>query len=84
MRAYCIGNSIILAHIRYITQGGCNSLMYHSEVITLNGHCQTLRCDRMDVSGLCSGHRISRKDFLEKYCGGIEPEIKRTKTRYEV
>jgi hypothetical protein len=38
----------------------------------------------MDVSGLCSGHRISRKDFLEKYCGGIEPEIKRTNTRYEV
>ena len=84
MRAYCIGNSIILAHIRYITQGGCNSLMYHSEVITLNGHCQTLRCDRMDVSGLCLGHKISRKDFLERYCGGIEPETKRTKTRYEV
>jgi len=84
MRAYCIGNAIILAHIRYITQAGCNSLMYHSEVITLNGHYQTLRCDRMDVSGLCSGHKISRKDFLEKYCGGIEPEIKRTKNRYEV
>jgi len=84
MRAYCIGNSIILAHIRFITQGGCNSLMYHSEVITLNGHYQTLRCDRMDVSGLCSGHKISRKDFLEKYCGGIEPEIQRAKTPHEV
>jgi len=84
MSAYCIGNSIILAHIRFITQGGCNSLMYHSEVITLNGHYQTLRCDRMDVSGLCLGHKISRKDFLERYCGGIEPEKKRAKTCYEV
>jgi hypothetical protein len=84
MRAYCIGNAIILAHIRFITQGGCNSLMYHSEVITFNGHYQTLRCDRMDVSGLCSGHKISRKDFLDRYCGGREPETKRTKTRHEV
>ena len=84
MRAFCIGNSIILTHIRYITHGGCNSMMYHSDVIRFNGHYQTLRCNRMDVSGLCLGHKISRKDFLERYCGGIEPETKRTKTRYEV
>jgi hypothetical protein len=84
MRAYCMGNSIILAHIRYITHGGCNSMMYHSDVIRYNGHYQTLECDRMDVSGLCSGHKISRKVFLKRYCGGIEPGTKRTKTRYEV
>ncbi len=86
MRAYCMGNSIILDHIRYITHGGCNSMMYHSDVIRFNGHYQTLECDRMDVSGLCLGHKISRKDFLERYCGGIETETetKRTKTRYEV
>ena len=84
MRAYRIGNSIILAHIRHITQVGCNSMMYHSEVIRSNGHYQTLGCDRMDVSGLCSGHKISRKEFLERYCGGIEPEAKRTKACYGV
>jgi hypothetical protein len=38
----------------------------------------------MDVSGLCLGHKISRKDFLKRYCGGTEPETKRTKTLYEV
>jgi len=84
MRAYRIGNSIILAHIRHITQEGCNSMMYHSEVIRSNGHYQTLGCDRMDVSGLCSGHKISRKEFLERYCGGIEPEAKRTNACYGV
>jgi hypothetical protein len=84
MRAYCIGNSIILAHIRYITHGGCNSMMYHSEVTRSNGHYRTLRCDRMDVSGLCLGHKISRKDFLRRYCGGIEPETKKNRSRYEV
>jgi hypothetical protein len=83
MRAYCLGNSIILAHIRYITHGGCNSMMYHSDVIRSNGHYQTLECDRMDVSGLCLGHKISRKNFLETYCGKTETEAKRTKTRYK-
>jgi len=38
----------------------------------------------MDVSGLCLGHKISRKDFLEKYCGGIEQEAKRTNACYGV
>jgi hypothetical protein len=23
----------------------------------------------MDVSGLCAGHKMSRREFLEKYCG---------------
>ena len=82
--AYCVGSSIILAHIRYITHGGCNSMMYHSEVIRSNGHYQTLRCDRMDVSGLCLGHKMSRKEFLDKYCRGTEPEAKRSNPRYEV
>jgi hypothetical protein len=59
-------------------------MMYHSEVIRSNGHYQTLGCDRMDVSGLCSGHKISRKEFLERYCGGIEPEAKRTNACYGV
>jgi hypothetical protein len=45
---------------------------------------QTLECDRMDVSGLCLGHKISRKEFLERYCGGIKPEAKRTKASYGI
>ena len=56
--------------------------MYHSEVIRFNGHYQTLECDRMDVSGLCLGHKISRKEFLERYCDGIKVEAKTTKACY--
>ena len=56
MRAYCMGNAIILNHVRFIAQGECNSKMYHSKVRRFNGHYQTLECDRMDVSGLCLGH----------------------------
>ena len=78
MTAYCMGNAIILAHVRFISHGESNSKMYHSAVISFNGHYQTLECDRMDVSGLCLGHKISRKDFLERYCGGMDPEAKRT------
>ena len=84
VREYSIGNVIILAHVRHITYGGCSSMMYHSQTIRFNGQYRTLGCDRMDVSGLCLGHKISRKDFLEKYCGGIEPEAKRTNACYGV
>lgn len=74
MKAYYIGKSIILPYVRYISHGGRNSMMFHSEVIRFNGHYKTLGCNRMDVSGLCLGHKISRKDFVERYCVGIEPE----------
>jgi hypothetical protein len=49
-------------------------MMYHSEVVKFNGRYQTAGCDSMDISGFCLGHRISREEFLEIYCGGIEPE----------
>jgi hypothetical protein len=84
MRAYSMGNAIILTHVRFISHGEYNSKMYHSKVIRFNGGYQTLECDRMDVSGLCLGHKISRKEFLEKYCGGIKPEAKRTKASYGI
>jgi hypothetical protein len=32
----------------------------------------------MDVSGLCLGHKMSRREFLERYCG-VEPEIRTNK-----
>jgi hypothetical protein len=76
MKAYHIGKSIILSHVRYVSRGGRNSMMFHSEVIRFNGHYQTLRCDKMDVSGLCSGHKMSKEEFLKRYCGGVEPETK--------
>jgi hypothetical protein len=76
MRAYCMGDTIILAHVRFIAHGECNSKMYHSEVIRFNGHYQTLECDRMDVSGLCLGHKMSKEEFLKRYCGGVEPETR--------
>lgn len=57
-------------------------MMFHSEVIRFNGYYQTSGCNKMDVSGFCLGHKISRKDFLERYCAGIEPEAKRNKEWY--
>lgn len=73
MKAYSIGKSIILPHFRYVNYGGRNSMMFHSQVVKFNGHYKTLGCDRMDVSGLCSGYRMSKKEFLKKYCDGVEP-----------
>lgn len=69
-----IGKSIILSHIRYIDNGTRKGAMFHSQVISSHGHCHTLGCNRMDVSGLCVGHKMSRREFLERYCGA-EPEI---------
>jgi hypothetical protein len=80
MKAYRIGKSIILPYVRFVNHGGHSSMMFHSEVIRFNGYYQTLGCDRMDVSGFCLGHKISREEFLEKYCSGIEPKIKKNKT----
>ncbi len=79
MKAYRIGNSIILPHVRYVNCGGRNSMVFHSDVIRVNGHYQTLGCDRMDISGLCSGHKISKEEFLRRYCGGVEPETETNK-----
>ena len=76
MKAYRIGTSIILPHVRYVNRSGSDSMMFHSPVADLDGHYQTLGCNKMDVSGLCLGHKMSRKEFLEKYCAGIEPETK--------
>jgi hypothetical protein len=38
----------------------------------------------MDVSGLCSGHKMNKEDFLKQYCGGVEPEQGQTKNDKEV
>ena len=83
MKAYCIGKSIILPHVRYVNNGGCDSMMFHSQGIRINGHYQTLRCDRMDDSGLCSGHKMSKGEFLKRYCGSVEPEAKTNKKQPE-
>jgi hypothetical protein len=84
MKAYYMGNTIILSHVRFIGHGKRYSKMYHSDVIRCNGHYQTLACDRMDASGLCAGHKISRKEFLERYCSGLTPEVERTNACYGV
>lgn len=72
---YHIGKSIILPHVRYIENGDQKGMLFHSQVINSQGRCHTLGCNRMDVSGLCLGHKTSRREFLEKYCGA-EPEIR--------
>lgn len=79
MKAYCMGKSIILPHVRYINNGKRNSMMFHSHSINLHGHFYTLGCNRMDFSGLCSGHKMSKKEFLKQYCGGVETETRTNK-----
>ena len=76
MQPYCMGKSIILSHVRYINQGGSNSLMFHSPVTEVNGQFHTSGCNRLDVSGLCLGHKMTRKEFLDRYCDGVEPGTK--------
>jgi hypothetical protein len=33
----------------------------------------------MDFSGLCLGHKMSKGEFLKRYCGGVEPETRTNK-----
>jgi hypothetical protein len=75
-KSYCIGKSIILPHVRYVNSGGSHTMMFHSPVTQTNGQLYTSRCDKTDVSGLCLGHKMSRKEFLETYCNGVEPETR--------
>ena len=79
MKAYCIGRSIILPHVRYINNGKRNGMMFHSHIINSHGHCHTLGCNKVDLSGLCSGHKMSKEEFLERYCDGVEPATKTNK-----
>jgi hypothetical protein len=79
IKAHCLGKSIFLPHVRYIVDGKRSSIMYHSHIIISNGHFYTLGCKRMDISGLCSGHKMNRKEFLKRYCDGIEPKMKSSK-----
>jgi len=57
--------------------------MFHSEVVRANRKYQTLGCDKMDVSGFCLGHKISREEFLKRYCGEIETGTKGGKKEKE-
>lgn len=73
MKIYHIGNAIILPHVRHVISKGRNSsMMFHSDVERIGGRYLTLGCDKMDESGFCLGHRMDRKEFLEKYCEGAE------------
>lgn len=72
--SYCIGESIVLPYVRYVDIGKHKGMMFHTVLIKVNGKFKTLGCNKMDVSGLCSGHKMSKKEFLRKYCNGIEPK----------
>jgi len=50
-------------------------MMFHSEVERIGGRYLTLGCDKMDDSGFCLGHKMSRGEFLEKYCKEMETEM---------
>ena len=70
MKTYCIGSTIILPHIRYMnSEGRKTGMMFHSKMIRINGKYKTLGCNSMDSSGFCSGHEMSREEFMKKYCG---------------
>ncbi|NWF52721.1 MAG: hypothetical protein HXY47_06520 [Nitrospirae bacterium] len=73
MKKYCIGSTIILPHIRYVnSEGRKGGLMFHSQTIRINGKYRTVGCNSMDSSGFCSGHEMSREEFLKKYCGDLD------------
>jgi hypothetical protein len=76
VKACCIGNSIVLPHVRFVNHGSKEGrhimMMFHSIVLKTNGKHTTLGCDKMDDSGFCQGHQISRREFLEKYCSQAE------------
>jgi hypothetical protein len=78
MKGYRIGKSIVLPHVRFVNHGSKEGrhvmMMFHSIIVKTNGKHTTLGCDKMDDSGFCQGHQISRKEFLAKYCGLIETE----------
>lgn len=76
MKVYNIGNAIILPHVRHVSSKGRNaSMMFHSDVERIGGKYLTLGCDKMDDSGFCLGHKMSRNEFMEKYCRETEPEM---------
>jgi len=78
-KAFCVGQSIILPHVRFVRHGRLKTMMmFHSIVMKTNGKHKTLGCNKMDDSGFCLGHEMSRKDFLNKYCHGIE--VKKSKS----
>lgn len=85
-KRFKIGGTIVLEdlHIRHIREssksrgrGGnvkVSEKMYHSGVFEpIFGKYITRDCDNMDNSGFCLGHPMSREEFLQKYCDGIEP-----------
>jgi hypothetical protein len=73
MKTYCIANTIILPYIRYVSsEGKKRGMMFHSQTIRINGKYITIGCNSMDSSGFCSGHEISREEFLKRYCGENE------------
>jgi hypothetical protein len=76
-KAYCLGKSIILPHVRYINHGSKNTMMmFHTYVVKANGKHKTLGCDKTDDSGFCLGHEMSRKEFLERFCGELDKRAK--------
>lgn len=76
MKAYSVGKSIILPHVRYVnSEGRKDSMMFHSKLVRINGKYQTLGCNKMDASGFCLGHEMSREEFLKRFCEGIEAKI---------
>jgi len=76
MKAYYVGNAIVLPHVRHVNSRGRNSsMMFHSEVERIGDKYLTLGCDKMDDSGFCLGHKMSRSEFMEKYCKDMEAEL---------
>jgi len=89
-KPYSCGGSIIvpLYCVRYVKPGRYHfNLLYHDYVIenedryVVNVRGKdviplqiTLNCDSMDVSGFCSGHVISERQFIKRFCNGRKPK----------
>lgn len=65
--AYCLGTAITLPYARF-----SGKIMYHCD--PFKGGLATPDCDNRDRQhNHCAGHDMSRADFINEHCGGVEP-----------
>ena len=76
-RPFSFGGTIVAHHARYVrtrTPHGEAYRMFHGVVVRgRDGETYSVGCDCMDQSGYCMGHAMSREEFIQHYCGGVEP-----------
>ena len=67
--------SVLRAPLARLVPGGKKHMMYHESVTNPEGSTpyKTIGCRNTDDSGHCMGHPMNQKDFIEQFCGGVDP-----------